>query len=276
MINKTCFFLCHFSTGDCLTMYPAILKYASIYESIVIFSLARNEQMMKQLYDPFWRVRVIILPSNYPNGEKYHYYLPETLIKKFCPNLEDFDIVKTGNSFNENNDIIPEWNNLNHIGDSWRKFYHQANIPYEHKLAVKYINRNEQRENEFYNLITNSYGHKYIFFQDHRHYNYNHQGRYRELNLNINNKNIPIFHPNFNYYQNEESSNKNLWSPILISNNLLDYCKVLENAEEIHIIDSSFSCLCAYLNLSKVKVKVIYTPLDYESYDPCFKDWEKK
>lgn len=51
----------------------------------------------------------------------------------------------------------------------------------------------------------------------------------------LNNKNIiPIFHPNLNYY-NEKSQFYNYWLNI-ISDNILYYCKIIENSEEIHVI----------------------------------------
>ena len=77
---------------------------------------------------------------------------------------------------------------------------------------------------------------KYIFVHDN---NY-------ELKNLINNQNndIKFFHPNI----------KNN-----ISNNILDYCKIIENSEEIHVIFSAFLNLCMYLDLSKVKKKYIYT-----------------
>ena len=48
---------------------------------------------------------------------------------------------------------------------------------------------------------------------------------------------------------------------------------IIENATEIHITDSAFSCLCPYLDLSKVIKKVIYTGYDCVNYHNSFKDW---
>ena len=48
---------------------------------------------------------------------------------------------------------------------------------------------------------------------------------------------------------------------------------IIENATEIHITDSAFSCLCPYLDLSKVEKKCIYTKYDYVNYHNSFKDW---
>ena len=44
-----------------------------------------------------------------------------------------------------------------------------------------------------------------------------------------------------------------------ISNVILDYGYIMENAEEIHILDSAFYCLSNYLDLSNVKKKIVYT-----------------
>jgi hypothetical protein len=51
-----------------------------------------------------------------------------------------------------------------------------------------------------------------------------------------------------------------LWDKDLITNNILDFCMILEKATQINIIDSSFVHLCTYLDLSKVKEKKIVKP----------------
>ncbi len=68
--------------------------------------------------------------------------------------------------------------------------------------------------------------------------------------------------------------NHDLWRAEFMSDNLLDYCTLIENATEIHVSDSAFSCLMPFLDLKNVKRKCVYTCLDLVSYHTEFKNWE--
>lgn len=54
---------------------------------------------------------------------------------------------------------------------------------------------------------------------------------------------------------------------------LKHYCSLIENASELHMLDSSFSCLATYLDLSKVKRLVVYVRTVGNGM-PYNKDWE--
>lgn len=271
-MNKNCVILFHLSTGDCLTMYACISHYCKIYENLYIFCLERNEKFIKQLY---YNKNVIIklIPQKEHNNCKLHYAAPLNYISKYLNELTNYDLIKSGNSFSEDGKIIDEWNKM--TGEFWNKFYFQVNLPYEIRYNYNDINRNYIDEKNFYEKIINIYGSKYIFVQDHQHINYKHKGRKINLNMNNIDSDIPIFHPNINFYQNYKGHKfYNLWNENLISDNLLDYCMILENAEKIIIIDSSFGCLCPYLKLENVKEKKIYSNLNLIDYHKSFKDWE--
>jgi hypothetical protein len=78
--------------------------------------------------------------------------------------------------------------------------------------------------------------------------------------------NISIFHPNYNYYPKYCNG--------IISDNITDYCKILENSYEIHVIFSSFFNLCTFLDLSKVTKKYIYTNIaNIKDLHINLKDW---
>jgi hypothetical protein len=133
-----------------------------------------------------------------------------------------------------------------------------------------------ENELKLYNLLINKYSNNYIFVHDHRHISYNHFSVRHNVEIN---KEIdyPIFHPNFNYYiDNIDNKYYDLWSVNLLSDNLLDYCMIIENAKEIHISDSAFSCLCPYLNLNNVNSKNIYTCYDIKDYHTSYDNWNIK
>lgn len=250
------FVLFHLSTGDNFTMYAMILYLTTIYENVYIFCLHRNYETITQLYELHPKIHICKCDSN-------HNYcnVPIDTLKYYCSTITDYEIIKTGchNSKWEHNDNF------------WKGFYSVVNIDYNLRYVYTSINRHYYKEDILFNKIKNIYGEKYIFVHDHRNYDYKHNSIRPNV---IVNSETPIFHPNYNYY-NDDTTNSfyNYWNNSLYLNNLLDYCSVIENAEEIHISDSSFSCLCPYLDLSKVKRKCIYTTLNVIDYHESFKNW---
>jgi hypothetical protein len=258
-MNQECMILFHLSTGDIFTSYPIIMYYLDKFTKIHIFSLYRNKYTTKQLFEKYDKIIIYNLDESYNR----HFVTEEISSKYYNSNIK---IISLGN---HNNATF----NLDSGINFWKIFYKQANLDYNIRYNYININRNENNERLLYNKVIENYGKNYIFTHDHRSYTYKHYDIRR--NVYVNNVNdIPVFHPNFNYYDNDLNHKYyNLWFDF-ISNNLLDYCMILENASEIHITDSCFSCLLCYLNLEKVKVKKIYTALDLIDYHKCFETWE--
>jgi hypothetical protein len=254
---ENCILLFHLSTGDNFTMYAMVLHYSFIYKNVHIFCLHRNSKTIKQMYNKYNNIIIHVIQDEKYNG----CIVPKNNICEIKNKLINADIISTG----MNND---NWN-LNPSSNFWRYFYKQGNLDYEIRYKYMDIYRNYEKEKELYNKLVNKYGDKYIFINDHRHVSYNHN--YKRPNVKINHE-LPIFHANINYY-NENEKKFDLWEIDFLKNNLFDYCMIIENATEIHITDSSFSCLCPYLNLSKVIKKCIYSGHDYVNYHDSFKDW---
>jgi hypothetical protein len=250
--------LFHLSTGDNFTMYAMILYLTTIYENVYIFCLHRNYETITQLYELHPKIHICKCDINHNVCN-----VPNNTLNYYCSTITDYDVIKTGrhNSKWVNNNIF------------WKGFYSVVNIDYNLRYVYTSINRKYEKENTLLNKIKNIYGEKYIFVHDHRNYDYKHNSI--RPNVIINSE-LPIFHPNYNYY-NDNTTNSffGYWNSSFYLNNLFDYCAVIENAEEIHISDSSFSCLCPYLDLSKVKKKVIYTNFDIIDYHESFKNWIK-
>ena len=255
-----CIILFHISTGDIFTSYPIVMEYLDKYDKIHIYTLYRNRLTTKQLYENFAKIEIHELPNDYnkcvvPNHIYNNLVTKNTKLIKLGWHDENF-------SYNPKKDI-----------NFWKVFYQQASLDYTIKFKHINIKRNFKREEFLYNMIKNKYGEKYIFTHDHRSYDYKHYDVRRNVYVKKNKDNLPVFHPNINYYDDDtEHKYYNYW-PKFVFNNLLDYCLILEKASEIHITDSCFSCLATYLDLSNVKKKYIYTTYDLIDYDPCYKDW---
>ena len=98
-------------------------------------------------------------------------------------------------------------------------FYQQLNVPFNYRWELFKINRNKEKELELfkkYDITENNY----IFLHDDSSRNYN-------INKDlIINENLKVITPIIDY-----------------TNNILDYCYILENAHELHFMDSSFRLL---------------------------------
>jgi len=96
-------------------------------------------------------------------------------------------------------------------------FYEQAGLPFESKWNDFYVQRDDEIESQLCKEL-NPTGEPYIFI---------HQDKERNLNMNldyIQNKNLKIIEPSKKYL-------------------LLQHMKLIEEASEVHVMESSFKCL---------------------------------
>jgi hypothetical protein len=180
--------------------------------------------------------------------------------------LNDFNIFKTGYS-------NAYWKRTYSDEAFFVNFYNVLGLDYNMIYDQQYlkINRDIRRENELYDKIVSVYDKQYIFVHDHRSHEYKSSNPRPNV---IVNSDLPIFHPNYNYYEDDKNNKYyNYWNKEFCSSNILDYNKIMENATELHLSDSSFSCLCPYLNLSSIKCKCVYTTYNYKLYNKSFNDW---
>lgn len=110
-------------------------------------------------------------------------------------------------------------------------FYLYYDIPLETKIDFFNINRDFECEEKEYKKFINENSEKYILYHDDQ---FNHlNGSYHvSTQLNIINKK-----ERFRYVNLNKKTNK-----------FFDFIKILTNAEEIHLIDSIWGCLCYHLD----------------------------
>jgi hypothetical protein len=253
-MNNKCIIIPHLSIGDLLIINSIIRYYTSKYINVYFLCKKKNLKSMINIFSDNNNIVPIcidiiedILPDNHYIYEKY----------------KEFDIIKLG--LHNNNWYIFKSDLI--IGDLpysfFKTFYRQLELDYEIRYKYEKITRNYDNEIIFFNKVMKNYD-KYIFIHD--------CDKNNLLDIKNSEKFISIFHPNINYY-NDNSEFYNYWLNI-ISDNILDYCKIIENSEEIHVIFSSFFNLCMYLDLSKVKKKYIYTNIiNIKDLHINMKDW---
>jgi hypothetical protein len=109
-------------------------------------------------------------------------------------------------------------------------FYKAANLDFEKRFTDFKLNRDKKRELDLFNKLNLKPG-KYIFLHDDKTRNFN-------INRNhIQDKSLPVVFPDHN-----------------LTNNIFDFCHIIENAAELHVIDSSFKNLCENLDIKTKKL----------------------
>jgi hypothetical protein len=109
-------------------------------------------------------------------------------------------------------------------------FYMQNNIPFENRWKNFYVERDLKSEKELFNKF-NVVENEYIFIHDDYTRNYN-------VNQDkIINKDLPIIRPK-----------------IGLTDNVFDYCYLMEHSVESHFIDSSFRLIFDSLKLRKTNI----------------------
>lgn len=220
--------------NDIFILYPMVQYYSKIYTDIYIFTTYKNHFMMNQIYEYHNNIHIIKI-----NDPSYYGPISKTIFNEYTKQLDlnNFNVIKTG-----------------HTSELWDVEYNEhlysligldPNIINDKQYLR--INRNEQREDELYDKVISIYGDKYIFAYNDNHKNIN----------NDNDNDLPILYPKYNYYNDNHKYYK-YWDETLNVTNILDYCKIIENAEEIHISDHAIGHLIPYLDLTKVINKCIY------------------
>lgn len=128
-----------------------------------------------------------------------------------------------------------------------QSFYNQANINYNLRWNNFIYTNNVEKQNSLLEKINK----EYIFIHDD-------ESRNLKITKNINN-NLNLFKPN------HKLGEKNSFT-------IFDYIKVIENAKEIHCMDSSFACLIDHMPELKDKPKFIHRYIRKNNNNPFYKN----
>jgi hypothetical protein len=123
------------------------------------------------------------------------------------------------------------WNTNNHKNKSSRHFsemfYTFYDIPFEEKINSFTLNRDNKSEKDVYNQFILNNTKEYVIYHDDQE---NHLHGSLHVSTKINFENIL---DGYNYINLNKKSNK-----------FFDFIKVLENAKEIHLVDSIWAGIC--------------------------------
>lgn len=230
----------HQGFGDIFTNVSLCNYYSRNYESLVIFTTDHErKKIIDFIYKDNEKIKCIIPKFNTYDGTNtcvkcmskgMNYGCPRDISQK-CNIIDyndylDYDNIKIG-SFND----YDEWEKFKEKSFSFsHAFYEYANLNSETRIKEFKIFRDLELEKKIFEN-TNLIEQKYIV---------THQDRNRGFLLDEN------LIKNKNQYDLERKSNL-----------FLDQIKIIESAEEIHLIDSSYSVLIYYLSFHNEKIKKI-------------------
>jgi hypothetical protein len=269
-MREKCYIVIHQGIGDLFNSVGIINYYEEKYKNVFILLLNNlNLNIMRAIFHN----RPNIVP-NIPEFINYQQTThPNTCVncmtngkpnncrrksRKQCIYINydelDGDIIKIG-SFNN----ACDWENYRKDKFSFaHSFYTYNNLDASFRIDKFNIYNDTEAEINVYNTFIKKYGKKYILI---------HEDDTRNLKINrtkINNKTLPIINLN------------------KISDTFVDYTKIIKNASEIHLIDSSWSVFIYLLSYKDIKDKPIFLNESYFKLkgrdtniykNPTFSNW---
>jgi hypothetical protein len=211
-LDKVAKVFIHHMWTDNINQLGLISYYCSIYKKVYFFAWIEVKELLEFYFKNIKNIEII-----------YITFRDNINILTYNIGDENPDILIHGESDGSRNDIYKHTWAQNKITDKKnfvKSFYELYGIPYIYRIDYFSIERDYELENTRYNEFINQYGTEYILYHE-----------------NINEENIDI------KYKNLIRVNLNKKS-----NTFFDYIKILENAKEIHLRDSSWGGICYHLN----------------------------
>jgi len=212
----------HLGLGDIISnngLVRYLIELNPKTKTFYIFCKEMHEKSMKFMFRDIKKVKVITI-SNNQKSEKQEI---EKYLKK---QKKNFELIKIGHDFYHATDKL----NPDFKTQPWHctvNFYKQFGLPYDYRFSKTFWKRNLKREKKLLKKLTGNKK-KFIFVHD-------------DINrgLKIDTSQLA---KKFKIIRNNND------------NFIFDYGLILENAKELHLIESSFRQLCETLMLKSKKL----------------------
>jgi hypothetical protein len=210
----------HLGLGDHIMCNAIIRHYCKIYDLVHVFVKTSNLKNVKYMFRDLRNIDYIDGVGN-----------QDQFVRYFLDLHPGINLLKVGHEH-----LIGTKLNFDEA------FYQQVGIPFEKRFEDFYVQRDLEKEEELCKLL-NPTEEPYIFVHKNIYMSPNGGKDGKEMNMNyIKNKNLKMIDPN-----NVPLEEKNYL--------IFHYIKLLENAEEIHVMESSFKNL---INFSITNKKNVY------------------
>jgi hypothetical protein len=247
---KNAIILTHLGMGDMLSANPAIRYFASKYENVYIISKLRYFQNCMKMYEDIDNVNILTLSPEANDSE----YQERLEVNQFLNDFEgEYELFASG-IYSENPapfDKLPD--------NFYVDFGLDLNV-YENYFS---LSKNIYHNQQFKDIIEQ---HKYAFvcgktsLVDHT-----------DKIISKINSDILLLSPSKNLYKpNHEYFDV---AKTVVGLPMFDYVPLIQNAQEIHLIASSFSILSKFVALNEVK-KYLYNYAKCGLSTNFFKGWQ--
>lgn len=246
---KNAIILTHLGMGDMLTASPAIRYFASKYENVYIISKLRYFQNCMRMYEDVDNINILTLSLEANDSE----YQERLEVDQFLNGFEEeYELLSSGIYHNNPApfDKLPD------------NFYVDLGLDLD--IYEKYfsLSENVYGNKKFKNIIDQ---HKYAFvcgktsLVDHT-----------EKIIAKVNPDLLLLSPSRNVYSNDHEYYDIAESVVNLP--LFDYVPLIQNAQEVHVIASSFSILSKFV-VPKDSKKYLYNYAKCGISENFFRDW---
>ena len=206
---------------DCNGMVRYFLK-ESPFDKVAVFCKDSNFSVVEQMYSDNENIQIIQLksdPNLYGKFDANEYSQVAEIVGEKAAVVSTFPQII--DSYNKNEQTLLVLGHNFHVGaegkNCWEIFYDQVNIPYKIRKDSFYVGRDTKEESRYFHK-KNPNGEPFIFI---------HEDKERGFEIDrkhLTNKNCLVI-------ENDTSEN------------IFNFIKILEEAEEIHCMESSFKTL---------------------------------
>ena len=234
---KRAFFYGHLGLGDMFWMNGAVRYLSTIYDDVVVVCKKKYEAAVRQMYCDDPSIVLFIIETD---GELYPF-------QKKIPDLEKkgFRVYSCGALANKDEDKCTYY-------DFPFSFYDDLPLPREYRQHYFFVGENAKSKELLKTVQDISTSYILIHQQS--------QNDTIDVFTRLKNRQIPILDINKNNYSQTDPFYE--VAQLVVNVPMLDYKDLIENAKEIHCLESSFYCFATHLDLSKVEKKVCFLPCD--------------
>lgn len=229
-----CVIYTHLGMGDMIWMNGAVRYLATMYDKVLVICKRNNENNVREMYSDDMTIKVITIKDDAE-------ILPFDKTKVFF-NRHGYDVYACGANVGKP------------VFDLPNSFYDDLGI--DRSVRTEYFYYCRPKWTELFAEV-HKFG-SYVFIHEQSLSNPRiNKSIYEEL---FKDDSRLILDPNKNHYlpahQFYDIAEK------VVGLSLSHYVDLIENAEELHMVESSFYCLASHLDLSRVSVKKCYFPHD--------------
>ena len=226
------FIYTHLGLGDHFWMNGAIRYLSTCFDETVVVCKRRNETAVKEMYNDDLSISLFLIDDDmqlYPFTQK-----------KYLIEDQDYKVFSCG--YHKENPLIYEFPH---------SFYDDLSLSRQIRTEYFYIPTYKESTDLLENVLKVSKN--YILI--HQNSSQKSVDIFRKLDTDL-----PVLDINRNNYA-EDHKFYNV-AQLVVNQPMLCYKELIENAKEIHCLESSFYCFASHLDLSKVSKKLCYEPFD--------------